>query len=462
LNEENTIFGVTAAVGIAVMLLIKVDSKKIKNCQINYSHPCDIRATRKEKFDWISGLKSFDDIVFERITPDKNNNWINLSDNDFETLIPVIDKKENKTLFNEFSNGINTARDQWVYDFDLKNLKKKVQFFETTFNNATESNSLIKWSRDLKLKLKRGLKIKQKDIDYTISSYRPFIKTNLALNNIIVDVISLNRDFFRKDNKTICINVNGLDLRFLATNIYPDWHYIGDTKCLPLYRYNENGERIENITDWGLEQFVNHYKDKKKKITKEAIFHYTYAVLHNTAYRKKYELNLKREFPRIPFYNDFWKWSNWGKELIDLHINYETAKPFPLKQQDYEVKAEAKRQKEVFTKAEEPEVMFGKKPRIKAKLKADKQAGIIEIDELTFLSGVPKEAYDYKLGNRSALEWILDQYKEKKPTDPTIAAQFNTYRFEDYKEQVIELLKKVCTVSVETMKIIKKMENEKE
>ena len=95
------------------------------------------------------------------------------------------------------------------------------------------------------------------------------------------------------------------------------------------------------------------------------------------------------------------------------------------------------------------------------KLKADKTAGIIEIDELTFLRAVQKEAWEYKLGNRSAIEWVLDQYKEKKPKDPTIAEKFNTYRFADYKEKVIDLLERVCTVSVETVKIIKQMEEGK-
>ena len=100
-------------------------------------------------------------------------------------------------------------------------------------------------------------------------------------------------------------------------------------------------------------------------------------------------------------------------------------------------------------------------PKVKVKLRADKKAGTIEIDELTLTSGIPKEAWEYKLGNRSALEWILDQYKEKKPKDPTIAEKFNTYRFADYKEQVIELIQKVTTVSVETMKIIREMEKKK-
>jgi predicted helicase len=102
--------------------------------------------------------------------------------------------------------------------------------------------------------------------------------------------------------------------------------------------------------------------------------------------------------------------------------------------------------------------MYSRQPKVKVKLIANKEKGIIEIDELTFLTGVPKEAWDYKLGNRSALEWVLDQYKEKKPKDPTIAEKFNTYRFADHKVEVIDLLKRVCTVSVETVRIIKEME----
>ena len=180
--------------------------------------------------------------------------------------------------------------------------------------------------------------------------------------------------------------------------------------------------------------------------------------MHNPVYRKKYELNLKREFPRLPFYEDFRQWAAWGKTLMDLHINYETIEPFNLLEHQYDIKAEAKRQKEMFSMVEEPEALFARKPKVKVKLKVDKTAGIIDIDELTFLSGVPAEAWKYKLGNRSALEWILDQYKEKKPGDPTIAEKFNTYQFADYKEKVIDLLKRVCTVSLETVNIIKQME----
>ena len=185
----------------------------------------------------------------------------------------------------------------------------------------------------------------------------------------------------------------------------------------------------------GLRQFQTHYKDKS--ITREDIFHYTYAVLHHPAYRRKYELNLKREFPRLPFYTDFRQWASWGKELMDLHINYETVKPFKLKRVD-----------------------AGTNPSPRPKLKADKLHGIIELDSETVLQNVPPTAWEYKLGNRSALEWILDQYKEKKPSDATIAEKFNTYRFSDYKESVIDLLKRICTVSVKTVEITSQMPKE--
>ncbi len=147
------------------------------------------------------------------------------------------------------------------------------------------------------------------------------------------------------------------------------------TQCLPLYRYEKSGSRLDNMTDWGLARFREHYElDKSKsfendfikymhltkhennyKITKEDIFHHTYAVLHNPSYRTKYELNLKREFPRIPFYPIFHQWAAWGKALMDLHINYESVALFPLKEI----------------------TVFSQNEKVKPKLKADKLAGKI-------------------------------------------------------------------------------------
>jgi predicted helicase len=192
-----------------------------------------------------------------------------------------------------------------------------------------------------------------------------------------------------------------------------------------------------------LKQFQTHY-GKDAKITKDDIFHYVYGVLHDPLYREKYAQNLKREFPRIPFYPDFRRWAGWGKTLMDLHINYETVEPWPL---------------ERFDAPDEKARAAGVSP--KAMLKADHDNGIIRLDTETTLSGIPAAAWTYRLGNRSGLDWILDQYKEKTPKDPTIREKFNTYRFADYKEKVVDLLMRVTRVSVETMEIVAAMKSAK-
>jgi predicted helicase len=213
-------------------------------------------------------------------------------------------------------------------------------------------------------------------------------------------------------------------------------------QVIGLHQFDESGVRVDNITDWALKQFTAHYAEEigkgkaARKITKEAIFHYCYAVLHDPLYREKYAQNLKREFPRIPFYKDFWQWAAWGEALMQMHIGYEAVEPFALTRHDApDTKARA----------------AGLKP--KALLRSDSASGSITLDSETTLRGIPPEAWGYKLGNRCAIDWVLDQYKEKKPKDPTIREKFDTYRFADYKEKVVDLLMRVTTVSVKTVQI---------
>ena len=297
------------------------------------------------------------------------------------------------------------------------------------------------------------------------TSYRPYVKkanyfdSEHRITHELYQNTVLFGSYGKNENKIIAFNVGSITNDALASKNLVDFAFLkfanGSTQCLPLYTYDAEGNRRENITDWALEKFEEHYREVmeiernqlkkagiyKKECTspranmeKRHIFHYVYAVLHDPAYRQKYELNLKRDFPRIPFYDDFSKWTRWGEELMDLHINYETVEPYRLEREDIA--------------AENP----------KPKLKAEKENGIIYVDSQTTLHGIPEIAWEYKLGNRSALEWILDQYKEKKPKDATIAEKFNTYRFADYKESVIDLLMRVCMVSVKTMEIIRKLE----
>jgi len=486
-GTTHNIFGIQT--GVAVMFLVKKEGRDSRG-RIEYIDMED-GWRKEEKLGWFKH-NPIDTIPFEKIEPDKNLNWINQANTDFENLIPLIDKnlktgKGGSAVFELFSLGIASHRDEWVYDFNYKTLTDKMRFFSKIYSSTVDNNDFIDrkkiaWDRELEHYRTRAIKKTFEKEKIKQSLYRPFVSKyhyfDRHFNGMFYQWNSLISD--KNDNQIISVNKEGTKSLFcLATDKVVDLHSTGDSQCLALFRYNKDGERITNITDWALNLFKTHYqpeiktekelsglsKDElmvftyDKHITKEDIFHYTYAVLNNPAYRKKYELDLKREFPRLPLYDDFFKWAAWGKQLMDLHINYETVEPFPLKLIETAAEINEAKQNALFNMAHEPEALYKTQSKIKVKLKADKETGIIELDEQTALSGIPKQAWDYKLGNRSALEWILDQYKEKKHTDPTIAEKFNTYRFADYKEQVIDLLKRVCTVSVETMKIIEEMKN---
>ncbi len=412
-----------------------------KNAEFYYFSLAD-DMPRKDKLHWFDTTK-FKDIPFERIHPDDKGNWLNLTDNDFDSLMPVCDKEvkagklQNGAIFKLFSNGVITARDEWVYDDDKQNLENKVKHLIKIYNAQVESelDYSIKWSRAVKKDLEKGVKYEFNEALIVESLYRPFIKKKLYFSKQLNEMQNQMPQIFLKDNLIIGF-LQGERQAFSCfyTDKIPNYAMfsLDYAQCLPFYVYDKEGNAHDNITNWAWTEFKTHYGIE---LTKTDIFHYVYAVLHHPVYREKYEQNLKREFPRVPFYDDFSQWLEWGKTLMALHLNYETVEPYPLKRVDSNT---------------------SKIP--KAKLKADKINGVIELDENTSLSGIPSEAWEYKLGNRSALEWILDQYKEKKPKDATIAANFNVYRFADYKETVIDLLMRVCNVSILTVEIIKKME----
>jgi predicted helicase len=462
ISEKHTVFGASAMTGIAIVFLVK-DSKN-KGNKLFYSNPFHVHELRSNKIEYLTlnKVKRFD---FVHIVPDPNNNWINLANTDFDDLLPLIDKKTRdstteKTVFKFYSNGIKSNRDEWVYDISGNNLSAKIVFFINLYNaevnryQRTKTVKLIddfvdctiKWSEALKNNLKASKTVVFEENKIIQQLYRPFVKASFYADFTLNDRLTSNHaKLFGSQikNKNLVIFFSGSPLskpfQAFVSSGSCNYDFLEKTQCFPFYYYDNEGSQVDNITNWGLTQFQTKYIDFN--ITKKNIFHYTYAVLHNPHYRQKYGLNLKREFPRLPFYPDFYQWVNWGKQLMDLHINYETVAHYPLKRIDLQIPEDSKR-------------------TAKAKLKADKAKGIITLDDVTTLEGIPKEAWDYKLGNRSALEWILDQYKEKKPKDPTIAARFNTYRFADYKEQVIDLLQRVCTVSVETMRIVQAMPEE--
>ena len=319
--------------------------------------------------------------------------------------------------------------------------------------NTKKAKENIKWSRNLKRRVSQG-RDEKFDLKQVRKMYRrPFLTEWFYDSLLFVDERGSISDVFASGVTVPYIAVHCIssqnELCAIANFEPPDLNLLkrgnGGTYYFPSNVGSSANQRIDNITDWAQSQFKAHYS--AKTISKEAIFHYVYAVLHDPIYREKYALNLKREFPRIPFYGttvaDFKQWGDWGKTLMDLHINYESVKPTKLKRTD----APDEKARKNADKSYAP----------KAMLKADKVAGRITLDSETTLNGVPEAAWAYKLGNRSALEWILDQYKEKKPKDPTIREKFDTYRFADYKEKVIDLLMRVTTVSVRTQEIVEAM-----
>lgn len=456
-GTKNNVFGIQT--GVAISFFVR--TRKKTKFQIFYARRPEFD-TAEEKLSFLSA-QSISSLTFEQLSPDKKSNWLNIPDDDFERHLLVASNTSKRaknqaaieTIFQSFSTGIMSGRDDWVYDFDKAKLNEKMKFFSSRYHSVRKYSTHeqlpqdIKWSRNIIRKIGKKVDERFSDDFPAYANFRPFVIKQLFSSELYVDELGAFKSAFVSHNQSIaflCVS-SANPIAVLASEKPVDYGLLkqgnGGTQVLYRYRYSAQGTKLDNVTDWALTQFRMHYESGKKPqrpITKDAIFYYVYGTLHDPLYREKYEQNLKREFPRIPFYADFWKWAEWGDALMALHIGYEGVKPWKLKRVD------------------EPDEKSRKaKLSPKPSLKADKDNGIIVLDSETQLSGVPAEAWTYRLGNRSALEWILDQYKEKTPKDPTIREKFNTYRFADHKEKVVDLLMRVTRVSVDTMAIVDAM-----
>ena len=446
-REGGNVFDDKIRVGIAIYFLVRrqgaIGFNTFYNAVGDYTKAND-------KIRYIDNKHIFD-FEFDKIAPDKRNNWLNQSNSDFDTLIPVANSQTrsaksngaDSAVFRLYSNGVATQRDEWVFDYDRDHLRTKVRYFSKVYEDkrrmlsgtefdVSELGVEIKWDYELRKNLSRNTRVVFSSAHIVEAQYRPFASRFLyylrELNGRQYQMPQIFPAGGSVDNSMICFNANGKDFYVVATDRLADRHFTGDSQCLPLYRYTPEGERVGNITEWGLQQFREHYEEED--ITAEDIFAYTYAVLHDPKYRETYAVDLLQKFPRLPLHPDFREWTRLGRELLDLHIGFESASLYDLDRIDVDT------------------------PAGKPALRADKNRGTIVLDRKTTLTGIPDSAWQYRLGSRSALEWVLDQHKERKPRDPTIRDRFNTYRFADHKERVIDLLQRVCTVSVETVRIV--------
>ena len=251
--------------------------------------------------------------------------------------------------FKLHSLGIASNRDKWTFDFDENTLSDKAYFFCRAYRNEMQRfiaeqpevstvsdwvDRSIKWTAELEAHLVKGNDLAFTTNNIVSALYRPFVVQHCYYAPIITHRRYQQPQIFPHND--LCQNIvicfpgiaSNKPFSVLATNRIFSLDLLEKTQCLPLCRYTPNGGQVSNITEWGLQQFQQHYGDDS--ITAEDIFAYTYAVLHDPAYREKYAVDLLREFPRLPFYPDFPLWTRMGQDLLDLHVGFESAEPYPL------------------------------------------------------------------------------------------------------------------------------------
>jgi predicted helicase len=444
-GTKHNVFGIQT--GVAISFLIKREQKDAP-CSIFYAAlPEDMEALDKLS---LLARTSFDRVPFSRIAPENDGSWVNQKSAKYKLLVETANpstknakRREDETaVFKLYAMGISTNRDEWVTDLDQSNLTAKMKFFADQYSLTAMGNRdfipTIKWSRNLKRKLKAGKMEDFADANIVPYRYRPYIDKYLYSSDLYVDEAGAIMSFFSAQaearNPIICITshkqvpfaVQAVDTLFDAG--------LGSrgTYGIALYWYDGNGKRVSNITNTGLEIFRAHYEDRD--ISREEIFAYIFAVLNHPAYKNEFAKELQISFPRIPLYEDFETWAEWGQRLIDLQLNYKSVEPYALSiSLDPHVKNELPR------------------------LAVDKVNGCIYLDSRTTLHGVPDLAWRHKIANKSAIEWVLDQHKHKKPRDQTIAKKFDAYSYANCKEGLIDLICRVTNVSIGIVEIIDSM-----
>ncbi|MDE0465965.1 MAG: N-6 DNA methylase [Candidatus Poribacteria bacterium] len=464
--SDANVFGIR--VGVSVNLFVKKKGKPSELPRIFYYRTDDLWA-KKQKFDFLNENKHTGGITWESIQPDARYTWFTKGlRSGFNAFIPMGTKeaKAHKgeavdVLFKTYSNGVKTNRDAWVYNFNRNTLAENMSRMIGNYNTGVaqwgqrtdrEANlddfvvsdeTKIKWSSTLKQKLQSGQTAAFTEAKIRRSVYRPFAKYNLYFDRMMTDRVLVFPSIFptpqtEEENRVICVNVTPeRPFTCLLVDCIPNLVVTGGfgspTQCFPFYTYDEDGtNRRENITDWALAEFRAHYNDDT--ITKWDIFHYTYGLLHHPDYRETYQANLKRDLPHIPFAKDFWGFAEAGAQLADLHINYES-------QPEYD--------KLKFIQT--PDVPLNWRVE-KMKLSKDKTS-LIYNDFLT-LGNIPTKAFDYRLGTRSALEWVVDQYRVK--TDKRSGIVNDPNRADD-PQYIVKLIGKVITVSLEMVDIVNEL-----
>ena len=490
-KEKDNIFGQGTRTPVAISILVKNPNAE-KHGQI-YFHDIGDYLNREQKLEIIENFQSVNGISTQnswtQIIPDQFNDWLNQRDPNFDTYLSIGDKKDKSSavIFENYSSGVKTNRDAWCYNLSKQNLEKNISSMVEFYNQQVrhflarkedEDNlkandfidldaKKISWSGDLIAQLERGNKALFDDKNIRFSLYRPYHKQYLyfdrMLNNSIYQIPQLFPENNSK-NKVICLTVTGgKGFSTIMTDITPDLHLIGDSQCFPLYLYekeenNENYQRRDAITDEALTHFKAAYPNED--FDKEDMFYYIYGLLHSEEYREKYADNLSKQLPRIPCVKstvDFWAFSQAGRELAELHLNYETVPMY----QNALFKGGIKLLGDQISGGVGEDfyvekMKFGKKVDEESGKKVDDKTTVIYNNQFT-LCNIPEEAYDYIVNGKPALEWVMERQSVKTDKASGIVNDANDWAIETMNNPryPMELFLRVVTVSLETMRIVR-------
>ncbi len=410
---------------------------------------------------------------FKEITPNDKGDWINQREDGFDKLIPLKRDKKLKifnTIFDLNSNGVATNRDPWVYNFSPNALTQSVQKCIDTYNadlkrfNAvfreafkqrtkgvksgdlyrhlndkeiTTDKTKIAWTRSLKNHLIKNKNLQESGMErIRLALYRPFNKQWLYFDkNLNEEQYQLPKIFPDKSAQNVVINTgvgNGKNFSALVSDAIPDTHFIGDTQAYPLYYYDDLGNRYNAISGYVLNLFRRHYKDNA--ITEEEIFYYIYAIFHHKGYLEKYKNSLAKEAPRVALSEDFKELSMLGKELAELHLNYESG--------------------EMHTSVKYTTLMNAGMEGYYDVVKMTKKGDSILYNQNITITKIPQKAFDYVVNGKSAIDWVIERYQKTMDKESLIENNPNDYAGGQY---VFELLLRVIKLSEKSVDLIEKI-----
>ena len=502
-KEKDNIFGQGTRTPVAISILVKNPNAE-KHGQ-TYFHDIGDYLNREQKLDIIGDFQSINGISVQQgwtqIIPNQFNDWLNQRDPNFDTYLSITDN-----IFKLCSYGITTSRDSWCYNYSYEKLniamENVINFYNKerlNFHSKKKMNSLltvddvishdaksISWSRSLKNYLKNDREISFNEKQNRVSLYRPFTKTNLYFDkslNEYVYQLPLIFPVTTLKNKVITITGLGTPKEFsvIMTDVVPDVQLQANGQCFPLYLYEkeetqavnsddlftnqsekstacEGYQRHEAITDEALTHFKAAYPNED--FDKEDMFYYIYGLLHSEEYREKYADNLSKQLPRIPCVKsavDFWAFSKAGRELAELHLNYETVPMY----QNVLFKGGLKLLGDQISGGVGEDfyvekMKFGKKVDEESGKKVDDKTTVIYNNQFT-LCNIPEEAYDYIVNGKPALEWVMERQSVKTDKASGIVNDANDWAIETMNNPryPMELFLRVVTVSLETMRIVK-------